>query len=85
MDSLDFYHGLSGLLPWTQRSFTMDSGQFGQSPVSPWTKSSETSQTGGCPLIQWTLSMDPVDSLDIVHGQPVRIQVEQTKSTESMD
>ena len=40
-------------------------GHSGQSPVSPWIKSSETSQIGQCPWIQWTLSMD---SMDIVHG-----------------
>ena len=38
MDSVDIYHGLSG--------------QSGQCPWILWTKSSETSQTGQCPLIQ---------------------------------
>ena len=64
----------------TQWTFTMDSvdsldnvhGHYGQSPVSPWTKSIETSQTGQYAWIQWTLSMESVDiSMDPssnVHG-----------------
>ena len=68
VDSLDFYHGLSGQLPWTQRTVTMDSvdsldsahGHPRRSPVSPWTKSSETSQ-----IPDWTMFMD---SVDIFHG-----------------
>ena len=58
MDSVDIYHGLSG------QSGNVH-GHSGQSSMSPWTKSIETSQTGQRPWIQWTLSMD---SVDIVHG-----------------
>ena len=39
-------------------------GHSGKSPVSPWTKSSETSWTGQCPGSLWTKSRDSVDSVD---------------------
>ena len=88
-DSLDIVQGLGGHLPWTQWTVW--------TPMSPWTKSSENSQTGKCPWIQWTLSMDSVDTVhgsclwtlsmvwvDIVHGPSFQYS-SRTMSTESMD
>ena len=81
MGSLDIVHGLSGkcghcpcghypLIPWTK------SRQTGQCPLNPWALWSLdivhrlSGKCGHCPLnpwALWTLSMDSVESVDIVH------------------
>ena len=68
---------------WTLSMVSVDivHGLSGHCPVSPWTKSSETSQTGQCPWTEWTLSMD---SVDIIHGRSFQYS-SRTMSTESMD
>ena len=84
MDSVDIYHGLSGHLPWTQWTFTMDSVDSLDNVHRHWTKSSEsmdkvqwdqpdwTMSMDSVDTVhgQWTLSMDSVDSQDIIHGHP---------------
>ena len=64
MDSVDIVHGFSG--------------QFGHCPWTPWTKSSESRQTGQCPLspwTDWTLSMDSLDKVqsDLVKKIEVKV------------
>ena len=81
VDSLDFYHGLSGHLPWTQWTFTMDSvdsldfyhGLSGHLPWTQWTLTMDSVDIyhglsrlpGLLPWTQWTFTMD---SVDINHG-----------------
>ena len=47
-------------------------GVHGQSLVKPARLDNVHGFSGHCPWGQWTLSMDSVDSLDIVHGHPVQ-------------
>ena len=51
---------------------TLDKVQLvhGQSPVRPARTDNVHGFSGHCPWTQWTLSMDSVYSLDIVHGHP---------------
>ena len=72
---MDIYPGLSGLLPWTQWTFNMDSLDFyhGLSGHLPWTLWTFTMDSvdiyhglsGHLPWTQWTFTMD---SVDIYHG-----------------
>ena len=72
MDSVDIYHGLSGQsgqcpwILWTKSSELV----HGQSPVRPARLDNVHAFNEHCPWTQWTLSIDSVDSLDIVHGHP---------------
>ena len=94
VDFQDIVNGFSGQTQWRLSRDTLDKVQsvHGESPLSPWTKSVVTSQSGQFAWIRWILSMDSLDSLDIVSGHPGLFPGVQktgqspcTKSTESMN
>ena len=76
MDSVDIVHCLPGQCPWTPWIMSMGlfesldkvHGYSGQSPGSPLRLDNVHGLSGHCPLFPWRmLSMDSVESVDIVH------------------
>ena len=90
VDFLDFYHGISGHLPWTQWTvwtMSMGTGQLvhGQSPVRPARLNNVDGFRGHYPWTQWTLSMDILDKVNNVHGlSPLSQWTDWTLSMDSL-